>query len=295
MAMDTAKIKLPVSVATEITKKAKDTSTIAALSPAEPQLFLDKDYMVFNGSSEAEVVAEGSQKSSYEETLTPVVGKRFKVQTTTRVTSELKWADEDNQLEIIQNIQADQAKALGRVLDYVIYHAFNPKPKTALGGFTALSTSAVQVTASGDDVEDIDALAEAVSDEYDINGIAMSKTWAARLRKLRVPATGMRLYPEIPISLQVGNLDGIPAATSGTVNGRLITPATGVLAFLGDFSLIKWGMVRDIWSEIIAYGDPDQTGKDLKAYNQIAYRTEAVYSYAILDPKGIAVLKEAGE
>lgn len=295
MAMDTAKIKLPVSVATEITKKAKDTSTIAALSPAEPQLFLDKDYMVFNGSSEAEVVAEGTQKSSYDETLTTVVGKRFKVQTTTRVTSELKWADEDNQLEIMQNIQADQAKALGRVLDYVIYHAFNPKPKTTLDGFTALSTSAVQVTASGDDVEDIDALAEAVSDEYDINGIAMSKTWAARLRKLRVPATGMRLYPEIPISLQVGNLDGIPAATSGTVNGRLITPDTKVLAFLGDFSLIKWGMVRDIWSEIIAYGDPDQTGKDLKAYNQIAYRTEAVYSYAILDPKGIAVLKEAGE
>lgn len=295
MTMDTTKIKLPVSVATEITKKAKDTSTIAALSPAEPQLFLDKDYMVFNGSSEAEVVAEGAQKSSYDETLTPVVGKRFKVQTTTRVTSELKWADEDNQLEIIQNIQADQAKALGRVLDYVIYHAFNPKPKTTLDGFTALSTSAVQVTASGDDVEDIDALAEAVSDEYDINGIAMSKTWAARLRKLRVPATGMRLYPEIPISLQVGNLDGIPAATSGTVNGRLITPDTKVLAFLGDFSLIKWGMVRDIWSEIIAYGDPDQTGKDLKAYNQIAYRTEAVYSYAILDPKGIAVLKEAGE
>ena len=295
MTMDTTKIKLPVSVATEITKKAKDTSTIAALSPAEPQLFLDKDYMVFNGSSEAEVVAEGAQKSSYEETLTPVVGKRFKVQTTTRVTSELKWADEDNQLEIIQNIQADQAKALGRVLDYVIYHAFNPKPKTTLDGFTALSTSAVQVTASGDDVEDIDALAEAVSDEYDINGIAMSKTWAARLRKLRVPATGMRLYPEIPISLQVGNLDGIPAATSGTVNGRLITTDTKVLAFLGDFSLIKWGMVRDIWSEIIAYGDPDQTGKDLKAYNQIAYRTEAVYSYAILDPKGIAVLKEAGK
>ena len=181
------------------------------------------------------------------------------------------------------------------MLDYVIYHAFNPKPKTTLDGFTALSTSAVQVTASGDDVEDIDALAEAVSDEYDINGIAMSKTWAARLRKLRVPATGMRLYPEIPISLQVGNLDGIPAATSGTVNGRLITTDTKVLAFLGDFSLIKWGMVRDIWSEIIAYGDPDQTGKDLKAYNQIAYRTEAVYSYAILDPKGIAVLKEAGE
>ena len=61
---------------------------------------------------------------------------------------------------------------------------------------------------------------------------------------------------------------------------------------MGDFSLIKWGMVRDITSEIIPYGDPDQTGVDLKAHNQIAYRTEAMYSYAILDPKGIAVLKK---
>ena len=146
--------------------------------------------------------------------------------------------------------------------------------------------------ATDDRVADIDSLAEAVSDEYDINGIALSKTMANELRKIRVPSTGQRFYPEIPINLQVGNLDGIPAATSGTVNGRLVTPATGILAFLGDFRLIKWGMVRDIWSEIIEYGDPDNTGKDLKGGNQIAYRTEAMYSYAILDPKGIAVLKK---
>lgn len=95
MALDTSKITLPREVATAITKKAKDTSTIAALSPSEPQLFLDKDYMVFNGGSEAEVVAEGTQKGSYEQTMTPAVGKRFKVVTTTRVTSELKWADDN--------------------------------------------------------------------------------------------------------------------------------------------------------------------------------------------------------
>ena len=276
MALDTSKVLLPKEVATVITKRAKDTSTIAALSPSEPQLFLDKDYMVFTGNSEAEVVAEGAQKSSYEETLTPVVGKRFKVQTTTRLSNELQWADE-----------------MGRVLDYVVYHAFDPKKKTTLEGFNALAKSAVSVPATDDRVADIDSLAEAVSDEYDINGIALSKTMANELRKIRVPSTGQRFYPEIPINLQVGNLDGIPAATSGTVNGRLINPATGILAFLGDFRLIKWGMVRDIWSEIIEYGDPDNTGKDLKGVNQIAYRTEAMYSYAILDPKGIAVLKKS--
>ena len=292
MALDTSKVLLPKEVATAITKRAKDTSTIAALSPSEPQLFLDKDYMVFTGNSEAEVVAEGAQKSSYEETLTPVVGKRFKVQTTTRLSNELQWADEDAKLEIISKIQADQAAAMGRVLDYVIYHAFDPKKKTTLEGFNALAKSAVSVPATDDRVADIDSLAEAVSDEYDINGIALSKTMANELRKIRVPSTGQRFYPEIPINLQVGNLDGIPAATSGTVNGRLVTPPTGILAFLGDFRLIKWGMVRDIWSEIIEYGDPDNTGKDLKGVNQIAYRTEAMYSYAILDPKGIAVLKK---
>lgn len=292
MALDTSKVLLPKEVATVITKRAKDTSTIAALSPSEPQLFLDKDYMVFTGNSEAEVVAEGAQKSSYEETLTPVVGKRFKVQTTTRVSNELQWADDDAKLEIISKIQADQAAAMGRVLDYVVYHAFDPKKKKTLEGFNALAKTAVGVPATDDRVADIDSLAEVVSDEYDINGIALSKTMANELRKIRVPSTGQRFYPEIPINLQVGNLDGIPAATSGTVNGRLVTPPTGILAFLGDFRLIKWGMVRDIWSEIIEYGDPDNTGKDLKGVNQIAYRTEAMYSYAILDPKGIAVLKK---
>lgn len=292
MALDTSKVLLPKEVATVIIKRAKDTSTIAALSPSEPQLFLDKDYMVFTGNSEAEVVAEGAQKFSYEETLASVVGKRFKVQTTTRLSNELQWADEDAKLEIISKIQADQAAAMGRVLDYVIYHAFDPKKKATLEGFNALAETAVSVTATDDRVADIDRLAEAVSDEYDINGIALSKTMANELRKIRVPSTGQRFYPEIPINLQVGNLDGIPAATSGTVNGRLVTTPTGILAFLGDFRLIKWGMVRDIWSEIIEYGDPDNTGKDLKGVNQIAYRTEAMYSYAILDPKGIAVLKK---
>lgn len=294
MALDTSKVLLPKEVATVITKRAKDTSTIAALSPSEPQLFLDKDYMVFTGNSEAEVVAEGAQKSSYEETLTPVVGKRFKVQTTTRVTNELQWADEDNQLQIIKAIQSDQAKALGRALDYVVYHAVNPKPGTVMAGYSKLVDDAVQIAATDDPVADIDALTDALAlGEYDIDGIAMSKLWAAELRKLRVPATGMRMYPEIPISLKPGNIDGIAAATSGTVDGRKAKEATNVLAIIGQFDLIKWGIVRDITAEIILYGDPDQTGVDLKAHNQVAYRTEMVYAYTVMDPKGFAVLKAA--
>lgn len=292
MANDTKKIKLPREFVTELLNKAKDTSTIAKLSPSKPQKFVDINHMIFNPSSEAEVVEEGAKKGSYELDFTPIEGKRVKVVTTTRVSDELRWADEDNKMEIVDNILADQNAAIGRSLDYVVYHAVNPKGGSKLSGYTALTANATSVTSGESPVEDIDNLVDALMD-YDINGFALSKKYASSLRKLRVPATGQRLYPEVPLNLNAGNIDGIDAAVSGTVNGRLATEQTKVLGIMGDFTLIKWGMVRDIWSEIIEYGDPDQTGVDLKAHNQIAFRTEAVYAYAILDPKGFAVLKSA--
>lgn len=293
MALTTAKITLPTDVAVGIVNKASDTSTIAALSPSTPMLFRDQDYMVFNPTAEAEVVEEGAQKGAYEVSTSPVTAKRVKLQTTTRVTSELEWADEDNRTQIIESIVADQAAAFARALDYVLYHAINPKSGEALGdGYTALSGAATQVTSTGDAVEDMDALVDAIAATYDINGIALSKTFAASLRKVRVPSTGMRLYPEIPMNLQPGTVEGVKAATSGTVSGALAKTATKVLAFAGDFSVIKWGLVRDMTAQVIPYGDPDGSG-DLQRTNQIAYRTEGVYGFAVLDPKAIACLKEA--
>lgn len=293
MALTTKKIILPKDVAVGIVNKASDTSTIAALSPSTPMLFRDQEYMVFNPTAEAEVVEEGAQKGSYEVSTSPVTAKRVKLQTTTRVTSELEWADEDNRTQIIESIVADQAAAFARALDYVVYHAINPKSGEALGdGYTALSGTATQVTSTGDAVEDIDAIVDAIAATYDVNGIALSKTFAASLRKVRVPSTGQRLYPEIPINLKPGTVEGVSAATSGTVSGALAKTATKVLAFAGDFSVIKWGLVRDMTAQIIPYGDPDGAG-DLQRTNQIAYRTEGVYGYAVLDPKAIACLKAA--
>lgn len=290
MALTTAKITLPTDVAVGIVNKASDTSTIAALSPSTPMLFRDQDYMVFNPTAEAEVVEEGAQKGAYEVSTSPVTAKRVKLQTTTRVTSELEWADEDNRTQIIESIVADQAAAFARALDYVLYHAVNPKDGTALSGYTALSGTATQVTSTGDAVKDMDALVDAIAATYDINGIALSKAFAASLRKVRVPSTGMRLYPEIPMNLQPGTVEGVKAATSGTVSGALAKTATKVLAFAGDFSVIKWGLVRDMTAQVIPYGDPDGAG-DLQRTNQIAYRTEGVYGFAVLDPKAIACLK----
>ena len=292
MALQTSNIVLPRDTVPETINKAKGISTIAALSTSTPQLFKDTTHLIFNPASEAEVVDEGAAKGAYTQTLTPVEAKRVKLVTTTRVSNELVWADEDAKIEIITNIVQDQAEALGRAIDYVIYHAINPKTGTTLSGYTSLVSGANEVLRTDDETESIDNLAEALID-YNINGIALSREEASALRKIRVTATGARLYPEIPLSLNAGNIDGIACSTSNTVDGALAKEKTNVLAIMGDFSTIKWGMVRDMKSEVIEYGDPDGSGSDLKSVNQIAYRTESMFAYAVLDPKAFAVLKKA--
>lgn len=305
-ALSTSSIVLPKSVVPVIGTKMKDSSTIAALSPAEPAIFADKSYLVFNGSSEAEVVAEGAAKGYYTDSPSAVVAKATTIQTTTRVSAQLKWADEDNRLEIIDAIQADQAKALGRALDYIVYHAVSPKSGAAISNYTGLTAESTvnkvalgAVLASATDAQFIasfDKLVDAVNDTYEVNGIAMAKSYANAMRKIRVESTMMRLYPDIPLNLQVGKFEGVDAAVSSTVNGALVANATNpvtygtsILAILGDFGLIRWGLVRDITAEVIEYGDPDNQG-DLKRYNQIAYRTEAVLAHAIIDPAAFAIL-----
>lgn len=291
-AISTKSITLPKEVAQQVVTKARDTSTIAALSPSTPMLFKDMTHVLFSKEPEAEFVGEGAQKSPADAEFAAVQGEIHKAQVTVRLSDEVKWADEDSQLGIVDAIVDASSAAIGRALDYGIFHAINPSTGTAASGMTALTAGANQVTATSDASADLDSLVAAVNESYDVDGIALSKSWANELRKIRVKSTGMRLYPEIPLNLKVGSLDGIAAATSGTVNGALAKTATNVLAILGQFGLIKWGIVRDLGLDVIETGDPDGLG-DLKRLNQVAYRTEVAYSWAVLDPKGFAVLKSA--
>lgn len=65
---------------------------------------------------------------------------------------------------------------------------------------------------------------------------------------------------------------------------------------MGDFSnAFKWGYSEDIPIEIIQYGDPDNTGIDLKGSNQICLRAEAYIGWGILDPTSFArIVASAG-
>lgn len=291
-ATNTTNIKLPVEIAKDLVSKVADTSVIQTLSASSPAIFANRASILFTQDPEAEIVGESAQHSSQTVGLKPVDHTIKKLSVTVRFSNEVQWADEDSQLQIVDAIVDKSAAALGRGLDYLVFHALNPATGMAASGLTALTAGATAVTATTDAAADLDALADAVDPGYSISGIGLSKAYASSLRKVRVKNTGLRMFPEIPINLNVGVVDGLAAATSNTVSGALAKTATKVLAIMGDFNLIKWGIVRDINIETIETGDPDGLG-DLKRLGQVAYRAEVVYSYAVIDPKGFAVLKSA--
>ena len=291
-ATNTTNIKLPVEIAKDLVSKVADTSVIQTLSASSPAIFANRASILFTQDPEAEIVGESTQHSSQSVGLKPVDHTIKKLSVTVRFSNEVQWADEDSQLQIVDAIVDKSAAALGRGLDYLVFHALNPATGMAASGLTALTAGATAVTATTDPAADLDALADAVDPGYSISGIGLSKAYASSLRKVRVKNTGLRMFPEIPINLNTGVVDGLAAATSNTVSGALAKTATKVLAVMGDYNLIKWGIVRDINIETIETGDPDGLG-DLKRLGQIAYRAEVVYSYAVVDPKGFAVLKSA--
>ena len=242
------------------------------------------------------MTAEGQTKSSYEQDLNYVSGKTFKVQTTTRVTSELKWADEDNRFQIIQSIQADQAEAIGRALDYVVYHAINPKTGEPLTGFDALTARAMrghrrrrrhhQRRQPGRPAQ------------RDLRHQRHRHQPHVGLPPAQDPRTRHRhaLLPEIPLNLQVGTLDGIKAATSATVNGAKAKDTHPRARHHGRFQPHQMGHGARHHVRDHPHGDPDQTGVDLKAHNQIAYRTEGhVLLRGRRPQKAFAVLKTSTE
>ena len=291
-ATNTTNIKLPVEIAKDLVSKVADTSVIQTLSASSPAIFANRASILFTQDPEAEIVGESTQHSSQTVGLKPVDHTIKKLSVTVRFSNEVQWADEDSQLQIVDAIVDKSAAALGRGLDYLVFHGLNPATGMAATGLTALTTGATVVTATADPAADLDALADAVDPGYSISGIGLSKAYASSLRKVRVKNTGLRMFPEIPINLNTGVVDGLAAATSNTVSGTLAKTATKVLAVMGDFNLIKWGIVRYINIETIETGDPDGLG-DLKRLGQVAYRAEVVYSYAVIDPKGFAVLKSA--
>ena len=283
----TTTFEIPNSISQGIFEKAQKGSTLARLSGARPQKFGKQTAWVLTAPPKAEIVAEAGQKSPTPTSYAAKTINPIKLQVTMRFSQEVKWADEDVQIGVLQDLAANAGIALGRALDLVGIHKINPLTGTVSElvneGLFDTTQSATLADAKYDQA--IEAAAGLIiSSGYSPTGIAMDPTLSFGLSTMR-DANGRKIYPEIGFGQELSNFEGMTAAVSDTISAKNeISAASNLIGIVGQFDAFRWGVQRSIGAHLIEYGDPDGLG-DLQRLNQLAIRAEIVYGIGIMDMK----------
>jgi len=285
-ALTTGSLTIPTQLLDPWVNNIHKGSTISQLSGSIPMKFGAGESFVFD-SGEAEYVGEGANKSSNDVTKTTQTVEPHKFQKTIRFTEEVKWADEDHQLGVIQEILSQIQPALSRALDYGVIHGINPKTGAVVGAMSQKLTSAatsVELAAADAPYVSVDAAVAALLAADGVpNGIAIDPKFAAKISGQRITGTGQKLYPDFTFANETSTFESLRAATSKTVGATgVLAVDTKLRAIVGDFSAVRWGVQKAIGLELIEFGDPDGNG-DLKRNNQIAFRAEVVYGWGIAE------------
>jgi hypothetical protein len=295
----TSNITLPKTIAAGMFAKATTGSAVAALSGSEPQQFGEVTHMTLTGRPRAELVGEGAQKGSTNTTFGTKVVTPHKFQVTQRFNQEVKWADEDYQLGILQTLSEEGSLALARALDLGVFHGINPLTGTAAASIVAgdrigTTTNKVELTTATLNTPDLvieQAAGLVIADGYLPNGIAFDPRYAWNVATARY-ADGRKKYPELGFGSNITSFEGLQAFSSSTVSGLPeATADSGIKAIVGQWDLLRWGVQRSIPVEVIEHGDPDGQG-DLKRQNQIALRLEVVYGWGVMDLDGFATIED---
>ncbi|KPG86511.1 hypothetical protein [Frigoribacterium sp. RIT-PI-h] len=295
----TSNITLPKTIAAGMFAKATTGSAVAALSGSEPQQFGEVTHMTLTGRPRAELVGEGAQKGSTNTTFGTKVVTPHKFQVTQRFNQEVKWADEDYQLGILQTLSEEGSLALARALDLGVFHGINPLTGTAAASIVAgdrigTTTNKVELTTATLNTPDLvieQAAGLVIADGYLPNGIAFDPRYAWNVATARY-VDGRKKYPELGFGSNISSFEGLQAFSSSTVSGLPeATADSGIKAIVGQWDLLRWGVQRSIPVEVIEHGDPDGQG-DLKRQNQIALRLEVVYGWGVMDLDGFATIED---
>lgn len=271
---------------------------LASLAPNDPTIKVgETDHFTFTGTPKAQLVGEGGKKKSADGTPTKAKGKTYKVQLTYRFSDEVKYADEDYQIGLIDKLVGNIATALSRALDVIAIHGVDPSTGEVSGSvinyFTKGGNGVGHVTATANPDKDIEAAATQLQTAgYVATGIAFDPAYVGALARER-DEEGRKLYPELGLGFNITNFQGLQAASSDTVSGRQeLGPENAfVKSLIGDFNAFEWGVAREVPLELIEYGNPDGKG-DLKEENEIAIRAEAILGFVIFDGAAFSVISE---
>jgi len=272
---------------------AKGHSSIAKLADQTPIAFSGTDVMTFSFDGEINLVGENEAKAAHTNSNAPVQIRPVKIEYGARVSDEFIRCSDEKRLEYLQGFKDGFAKKIARGLDIMVMHGTNPATgslATTLIGDNSLDTNSdvTSITYDATDLEGNLTSAVAALGDYDNSGMAFSKTFASGLADIK--ESGVSQYPQFKLGANPGAMNGIPCDVNTTVSA-----VVGEYAYVGDFKYaFKWGYADVINFDVIEYGDPDNSGKDLKGYNQVYLRAEAFVGWGILDGAAFARIETAG-
>ena len=276
----------------DLINKVTGKSSLAVLSKQKPIPFNGQKEFTFSLDNEIDVVAENGKKSEGGLHLDPVTIIPIKVEYGARISDEFLYATEEEQLDILEAFNDGFAAKIAKGFDLMAFHGVNTRTgqaSTVIGEnhFDAKITQTVDYTEATPDDNIEDAVAIIHGAECDVTGMAFATEFGSAMAKVK--ANGISQYPEFKFGANPGSLGGMKVDVNRTVSGAGSTDR----AIIGDFAgRFKWGYAKQIPMEIIKYGDPDNTGKDLKGHNQVYIRAEAYIGWGILDENAFARVVE---
>ena len=281
------------ALVTDLFNKVQGYSTIAKLSAQKAIPFTGEKEFTFSMNDGVQIVGESGQKKDNSITVEPVVitPKKFVYQA--RFTNEFLTASAEQKLDYLKAFNDGAAKEYAKAIDLAAMHGINPytgEASTFIGtnSIDGLVDNVTPYDAETVD-EDLDTLINGLN--CDVTGIAFSKTAAAAMGKIKVQ--GIAQYPEFRFGGKPAEFAGINSDVNTTVSAAPAETAYNDQVIVGDFqNAFKWGYAAQMPLEVIQYGDPDGTGRDLKAYNEVCLRLEAYIGFGILDPTRFAIIRD---
>lgn len=279
---------------TDLINKVKGKSSLVALSQQNPIPFNGQKEFTFTMDSEIDIVAENGKKTHGGVSIAPLTIVPIKVEYGARISDEFLYASDEEKIDIVKAFNEGYARKLARGLDLMAFHGINPRTGTAsaiigTNHFDGKVTQTVDFNEADPDVNIETAASMVQGAEGVISGMAMDPQFSAALASYKV--NGVKQFPELAWGANPGAVRGIPTDINRTVSN-----GGNDLVIIGDFaSMFKWGYAKEIPLEVIKYGDPDNSGQDLKGYNQVYLRSETYLGWGIMDGNSFArVIKPAG-
>lgn len=301
MALNTSALELPGTSLGIVTDSALDSGLLPKLVPSKPTLFGPVKGATFAGVPRAQIVGESEAKSGQDPySLVPWSAQPVKAQISIRVSDEFKWADEDYQLGVLDDLVAPAIGAgMGRFVDLFAFHGINPMTGTVSAKATKYLSQATKVVESaGAPTKELNEAVGLIASTGTAmpNGIAFDAAYNYALATEVWPEgtalAGQERYPSLGFGA-VENWRGLRGASSSTVSGRPELADTKIRAIVGDYTQVRWGYQRNIPIVMLEAGDPDNTGRDLAGHNEVMLRSEVVIYMAIGDLSKFSLVKDA--